>query len=155
MPIFPLIEYEKCDVIFFISLSNTNRNTLQSNYLHVKYLHRIYQYNIDNLDNLNEYEVLNKVRNSGIVNLISPPKQYPIVFLIEPTEKLGGWIKGTLNFNMNYALKIFNLGYTDGTHFLKNLSDTDFSKKENIFINHADWAIVDKNDEEWFPYFAI
>ena len=127
IPIFPILEFHKCDEIFVIRLRPNKEEEIENNWRQVERRFRVAQ--LDRAQCYKMYrEAMKSKKTSNLVDeRIYPPenvpfKEYPFeqhkVIVISPSKSLGSFLSGTMNLRSAYTKKLFGMGYTDALNLM-------------------------------------
>lgn len=122
IPVYPLIEYENCSELVVIRLDHLDKNPGPGD----DYM-REWQ-RIDRLLRIRDIEAFTiDSRNPPSPRKNDPPVAVPYeqptkwpnrIVTLSPSEHLGGFLDGTLNFTREYAQRLIELGERDAREFI-------------------------------------
>ena len=132
LPVYKAMEFN-CDCLITINLSENfsikkiedwmprMRRAFYISKLSLKEQHMLYinwlkkKLNVEEIDGNNRFWYRNKLPQTQTNEIVKEEKNEssPKIILVQPSKKLGGWIRGTLNFNRMKARYLINLGERD------------------------------------------
>ena len=121
-PIYPLVSFEKCDLLFVVRLRPDETGYLKRLWQVVDRVNRVSKIPVEKCRMMYQAEMVKRRISKNVDDKISPPVNVPYVnpenwprniVVISPQKKLGGFLRGTMNFNSSYAKRIMKQGYND------------------------------------------
>lgn len=130
IPVLPLIKFENCDYLVVVALSELGYDELLNGHFN----------NLSNLDILNfndtivdkSKESILQIEQNKYMELQILDRRKIIIKIITPDQSLGGWIKGTLNFNPLYSQRLQKLGEQAAEKFINEYKNGDIGTEFQI-----------------------
>lgn len=128
LPLYPLIEYERCDELIVVALRPWTHDALKTHWQHVNRVMRLDQLSQSDAQRLYFAELEQRGGDRRHAEPFEPPVNLPLIqpqfwperlILICPDRPLGGFLTGTMRFSRRYANRLILRGYLDANTALE------------------------------------